>query len=128
MTQTKLGNPHDALAGHLQRTELQHASSSIPGRDIVQVLTEIPEGVESGWHVHPGEEIGYILAGTVEMRIDGMPTLLLEAGAPFLIPPLTAHNARDIGPGDGRMLSTYVVETGAPIAMFTNAGAAPPGA
>jgi quercetin dioxygenase-like cupin family protein len=84
--------------------------------------------VESGWHVHPGEEIGYILAGTVEMRIDGMPTLLLEAGAPFLIPPLTAHNARDIGPGDGRMLSTYVVETGAPIAMFTNAGAAPPGA
>ena len=29
------------------------------------MLTEIPAGVESGWHKHPGEEVGYILAGTV---------------------------------------------------------------
>jgi quercetin dioxygenase-like cupin family protein len=125
---TTTGNPHDALAGRLRRTELQHSSSSIPGRDIVQVLTEIPGGVESGWHVHPGEEIGYILTGNVEMRIDGKPTLMLPAGSPFLIPPLTAHNARDIGPDACRMLSTYLVETGAPIAMFTNAGTTPPGA
>jgi quercetin dioxygenase-like cupin family protein len=27
---------------------------------IVQVVTEIPEGLESGWHTHPGEEVGYI--------------------------------------------------------------------
>src|SRR5436305_2016257 len=33
----------DALAGTLKRTELQHEPSSIPGREIVQVLTEIPE-------------------------------------------------------------------------------------
>src|SRR3954463_9079605 len=58
--------PRDDLAGKLERTELQHVSSSIPGRDIVQVLTEIPAGVESGWHQHPGEEVGYIVAGTVE--------------------------------------------------------------
>ena len=48
-------------------------ASSIPGREIVQVLTEIPCGVESGWHIHPGEEVGYILAGTVEMSIRGSP-------------------------------------------------------
>ena len=52
--------PADALARKLHRTELQHKASSIPGRDIVQVLTEIPAGVESGWHTHPGEEVGYI--------------------------------------------------------------------
>ena len=46
---------HDDLAGKLARTELQHVQSSIPGREIVQVLTEIPVGVESGWHTHPGE-------------------------------------------------------------------------
>ena len=45
--------PVDALAGKLKRTELQHSASSIPGRVIVQVLTEIPAGVESGWHQHP---------------------------------------------------------------------------
>src|SRR4028119_1672145 len=73
--------PADELAGTLQRTEVQRASSSIPGREIVQVLTEIPVGVESGWHVHPGEEVGYILAGTVEMRIRDSRSLLLRGGA-----------------------------------------------
>src|ERR1700677_813627 len=66
----------DALAGRLKRTELQHKGSSIPGREIVQVLTEIPCGVESGWHIHPGEEVGYILAGTVQMMIEGAAPLI----------------------------------------------------
>ncbi len=52
--------PADELAEKLERTELQHKPSSIPGREIVQV--------------------GYILAGTVEMRIKGQPTLTLHAG------------------------------------------------
>jgi quercetin dioxygenase-like cupin family protein len=109
---------HDALASRLKRTELQHASSSIPGRDIVQVLTEIPAGVESGWHTHPGEEVGYILAGTVEMRIKDRPTLTLRAGDPFLMPPGIPHNALDVGPETGMMLSTYVVEADQPLAAF----------
>lgn len=110
--------PADALAGALKRTVLQHAASSIPGRDIVQVLTEIPAGVASGWHEHPGEEIGYIVAGTVEMAFRDRPTVTLHAGDGFLIPPRTPHNALDRGPGTGRMLSTYLVETGQPIATF----------
>jgi quercetin dioxygenase-like cupin family protein len=110
--------PRDALAGTLKRTEIQHSPSSIPGREIVQVLTEIPAGVESGWHTHPGEEVGYILAGTVEMAIHGRATLTLHAGDGFLIPPRTPHNARDLGPGTGHMLSTYIVETGQPLASL----------
>ncbi len=108
----------DDLAQKLKRTELQRSDSSIPGREIVQVLTEIPAGVESGWHQHPGEEVGYILAGTVEMRIKDQPTLTLHAGDPFLMPPRTPHNALDLGPETGRMLSTYIVEPEAPLATF----------
>ena len=111
--------PRDDLAGKLKRTELQHAASSIPGREIVQVLTEIPAGVQSGWHQHPGEEVGYILAGNVRMEIEGHPTLTLHTGDPFLIPPRTPHNATDLGPDTGRMLSTYIVEVDQPIAEFT---------
>ena len=107
--------PADALAGTLHRTEIQRSASSIPGRIIVQVRTEIPAGVASGWHIHPGEEVGYIVEGTVEMQVRGRPTLTLHAGDGFLIPPDTPHNARDLGPGTGRMLSTYVVETGRPL-------------
>jgi len=85
--------PHDALASKLKRTELQNTRSSIPGRDIVQVLTEIPVGVESGWHT-------------------------LRAGDPFLMPPGTPHNALDLGPDTGMMLSTYIVRADEPLATF----------
>ena len=121
---TNAPQPADALAARLKRTELQHQASSIPGREIVQVLTEIPCGVESGWHMHPGEEVGYILAGTVQMMIQGQPTLTLHAGDPFLMPPRTPHNALDVGPGTGRMLSTYIVEAGQPLATFVDVPAA----
>lgn len=111
--------PSDALAGRLKRTEIQRSASSIPGRDIVQVLTEIPVGVESGSHTHPGEEVGYILAGNVSMKIRDRPTLTLHTGDGFLIPPGTPHNALDIGPDTGKMLSTYVVDPNQPLATFT---------
>ena len=113
----------DGLAGRLRRTEIQHSASSIPGREIVQVLTEIPCGVESGWHTHPGEEVGYIVGGTVRMSIEGRPTLHLNAGDGFLIPPRTPHNALDIGPDTGMMLSTYVVEPGEPLTTLVAAPA-----
>jgi quercetin dioxygenase-like cupin family protein len=110
--------PADELNQRLKRTEIQHRASSIPGRDIVQVVTEIPAGVESGWHTHPGEEVGYIIAGTVRMMIDGADTLTLKAGDGFLIPPRIPHNALDVGPETGRMLSTYLVEAGQPVAIL----------
>ena len=116
------GGQQDDLAGKLQRTEVQRATSSIPGRIIVQVLTVIPEGVESGWHTHPGEEVGYIMAGTVEMRIQDHESLLLNTGDGFVIPPDTAHNALDVGPGTGRMLSTYLVDPERPLARFADPG------
>ena len=124
-SETSSQQPVDALAAQLDRTELQHRASSIPGRDIVQVLTEIPCGVESGWHIHPGEEVGYILAGTVQLMIQGQPARTLQAGDPFLMPPRTPHNALDVGPGTGRMLSTYIVEAGQPLATFVAAPPAP---
>lgn len=108
----------DELRGRLKRTEIQHASSSIPGRDIVQVLTEIPVDVSSGWHHHPGEEVGYIVAGKVRMEREDATTQILNAGDGFLIPPGVPHNATDLGPDTGRMLSTYIVETGQPIATL----------
>ena len=89
------------------------------------MLTVIPCGAESGWHIHPGEEVGYILAGTVQMMIQDQPTLILQAGDPFLMPPRTPHNALDVGPGTGQMLSTYIVEVGQPLAEFVDGPAAP---
>ncbi len=75
MSATPMTNPEqpgDALAGKAQahRAPAQRILDS--GREIVQVLTQIPCGTESGWRIHPGEEVGFILAGTVQM-IQGKP-------------------------------------------------------
>ena len=110
----------DELAGKLARREIQRAQLSITGREMVQVETLIPAGVESGWHIHPGEEVGYIVEGQVEMMVQGRATVVLQPGQGFLIPPRVPHNARDLGPETGRMLSTYLVETGQPIATFVD--------
>jgi quercetin dioxygenase-like cupin family protein len=110
----------DELAGKLARREIQRAQLSIAGREMVQVETLIPAGVESGWHIHPGEEVGYIVEGQVEMMVRGRATVVLQPGQGFLIPPRVPHNARDLGPETGRMLSTYLVDTGQPIATFVD--------
>ncbi len=110
----------DELAGKLARREIQRAQLSIAGREMVQVETLIPAGVESGWHIHPGEEVGYIVEGQVEMMVQGRAIVVLQPGQGFLIPPRVPHNARDLGPETGRMLSTYLVEAGQPIATFVD--------
>jgi quercetin dioxygenase-like cupin family protein len=110
----------DELAGKLARREIQRAPLSIAGREMVQVETLIPVGVDSGWHIHPGEEVGYIVEGVVEMRVQGRATVVLKPGDGFLIPPRIPHNARDLGPETGKMLSTYIVEAGQPIATFVS--------
>lgn len=112
----------DALSGSLERNEIQRVESSIPGRILVQVRTQIPEGVASGWHTHPGEEVGYIVAGVVRMEIQDHPTLTLNAGDGFVIPPDAPHNATDLGPGTGTMLSTYVVDPERPLSTIVEAG------
>jgi mannose-6-phosphate isomerase-like protein (cupin superfamily) len=67
----------------------------------------------------PGEEVGYILAGVLEMRIDGKPTLTVRTGDGVLIPRRTPLNALNLGSETGQMPSTYTVEIGAALAALT---------
>ena len=98
-----------------RRTELQRAPSPVAGWEIVQTLAEIPEGIASGRHSHPGPEVGYIVRGHVAMEFDDRPALDLHEGDPFLIPPGTIHNARNVGTVTTMMLSTYVVDETQPL-------------
>ena len=105
-----------AAPAMFKRTELQRFPSPIPGWEIVQTLVEIPEGIDSDRHSHPGgPEVGYIVRGDVAMEFDDRPTLTLRSGDPFMIPPGVIHNARNIGTVITKMLSTYVVDEAQPL-------------
>jgi len=80
------------------------------------VLAEIQPGAEAGKHTHPGEEIAYILEGTVTLEIQGKPGAMKKAGDVFIIPAGTVHNARNTGATLAKVLATYVIEKGKPVA------------
>ncbi len=105
-----------AQAPTFKRTVLQQADVSVPGREAVTAVAEFQPGAAAGRHTHPGEEIGYVLDGQLLLEQDGKPAVTLRAGQTFLIPPGTVHNATNTGSTTGRVLATYLVEKGKPLA------------
>ena len=99
-----------------KRTVLQQADLSIAGREAVTAVVEFQPGGASGRHTHPGEEIGYILEGQFLIEQEGKPAATLRAGETFLIPAGKVHNATNSGSSMGRLVATYVVEKGKPLA------------
>lgn len=102
------------MAG-IKRTDLQRHDLSVPGYEAVQVRVDIEPGVAFGKHTHPGEEIIYVLAGSLEYQIEGKPPLALEAGDVLFIPAGTVHAAKNVGNATASELATYVVEKGKPL-------------
>jgi quercetin dioxygenase-like cupin family protein len=98
------------------RTPLSDSPMSVAGRHGVMARVEIDAGVSSGRHTHPGEEFGYVLEGSFDVTIDGKPVMHLKAGEPFFIPANAVHEGKNVGTTKARVVSTYVVETGKPLA------------
>jgi len=105
-----------AQAPAFKRTVLQTAELSIAGREAVTAKAELPGGVASGRHTHPGEEIGYVLEGSVSVEIEGQPAKTVKAGETFLIPAGKVHNAVNSLKTQTTIVSTYIVEKGKPLA------------
>jgi quercetin dioxygenase-like cupin family protein len=102
------------LAG-TRRIDLQRHDLSAPGREVIQARVEIDPGVTSPRHTHPGEEIIYVLEGSLEYQVEGKPPVTLKAGDVLFIPAGTIHAAKNVGSGNAAELATYVVEKGKPL-------------
>jgi quercetin dioxygenase-like cupin family protein len=99
----------------IKRTDLLRHDLSVPGREIVQVRVDFAPGVTFGKHSHPGEEIAYVLEGSLEYQLEGKPPVTLKAGEALFIPAGTIHSAKNVGKGNGAELATYIVEKGKPL-------------
>ena len=97
------------------RTDLQRHDLSAPGREAVQVRVDLAPGVAFGRHSHPGEEIIYVLAGSIEYHLDGKPPVTLKAGDALFIPAGTIHAAKNVGDVSASELATYIVEKDKPL-------------
>lgn len=101
-----------------RRTDLQQHDLGLSGREVIQVRVELDPGVTFGEHWHPGEEIAYVLEGSLEYQLEGKPPVTLQAGDVLFIPARTIHAARNMGQTSAAELATYIVEKDKPLVVM----------
>jgi len=93
----------------IRRTELVNEDISVSGKKVVQVRVDFDPGAFAVNHRHPGEEVAYVLQGTLEYKLEGREAVTLKAGESLFIPDGVAHSARNVGDGKASELATYIV-------------------
>ena len=104
----------------IKRTDLQRHDLSVPGREAVQVRVDFDPGAAFGKHRHPGEEIIYVIEGSLEYEVEGKPPMTLKAGEVLFIPAGAIHAAKNVGSGNAAEIATYVVEKGKPLVELSS--------
>ena len=99
------------------RTDLQRHDLSVAGREVLQARVDFEPGAYFPRHRHPGEEVIYVLAGTIEYEIDGK-LVTVKAGDVLFVPDGVVHAARNVGTDRAAELATYVLEKGKPLTVF----------
>ena len=102
----------------LVRTDLQEQDLRIPGYHVIQNRVDIGPEAPVIRHKHPGEEVIYVLEGTLEYAIDGREPLTVSAGEALTVPAETVHAVRNVGSGNAAELATYFVEKGKPFLVL----------
>lgn len=102
-------------ASNIKRTPLQ--KFDVPGTNYETVIgiAEIVPNAMIGRHSHFGVESGYMLEGEMVLMVAGQPDRTLKAGDSYQIPAGAPHDGKS-GPNGGKVIATYVVEKGKPLA------------
>jgi len=107
-----------AQAPAIKRVILQRGDVTAD-REVILGRAEIESGGETGRHTHFGPETGMVLEGTTLLEIEGQPPRTLKAGESYFIPAGVVHNAKAVE-GTAKVVATYVVEKGKPLATPAN--------
>jgi quercetin dioxygenase-like cupin family protein len=105
-----------AQAPGFTRKVLQDQNMSVPDRHAVVARAEFVPGGVAGRHTHPGEELGYVVEGELELLIEGQPPKRVKKGEVFFVPAGVVHDGKNVGKGKAVVLATYIVEKGKPVA------------
>ena len=99
----------------IKRTPLQ--KFDVPGTNYETVIgmAEIVPNANIGRHTHPGPESGYMVEGEMVLFVEGQPEKTVKAGQSYQVPPGAIHDAKT-GPNGAKVVATYVVEKGKPLA------------
>ncbi len=105
-----------AQATGFTRTPVTKGDVSAPGHEAVLMRVEIAPAGFSGWHTHPGDEITFVSDGEATVMVAGQAPHKYKAGEGFIIPAGTVHAAKNESAAAVKLVGTYYVEKGKPLA------------
>jgi len=108
--------PAGTATSGLTRKILSQSDGPIPGYVTIIAEVTIEPSVVVARHTHPGIESGYVVEGALDLPIEGQPTRSLKPGDGFQVPAETPHAGGPNGGQKTKIVSTYVVEKGKPLA------------
>ena len=83
-------------------------------REIVLIGVTLPAGGSVPMHTHPGDCVGSVAAGEVELLVEGKPPRKLTPGESYANPRGTVHGFRNTGGGEARLMNNLVADKGQP--------------
>ena len=91
----------------------------VPGSnyETVTATVEIAPGFKAGRHLHPGVVFALVTEGEFWLALDGQPEKTYKAGEQLTLPLKGIHNEGAVGSGPVKLIATYVVEKGQPLAI-----------
>lgn len=110
--------PNQIAAQGVKRIDLQKHDLSISGKEMVQARIDFDGHSTFGKHSHPGEEVIYVVEGSLEYQIEDEEPVTLKAGEVLFIPAGVVHSAKNNTNAKASELATYIVEKGKPILVM----------
>jgi quercetin dioxygenase-like cupin family protein len=109
------GAPATSAVG-VTRKILSRTDGPSAGYESILMDVVIDPGAAIARHTHPGIESSYMMEGEIELPVQGQPTRTVKAGEGFQIPPYTPHAGGKASNAKARVMITYIVEKGKPLA------------
>ena len=91
----------------------------VPGSnyEAVTATVEIAPGFKAGRHLHPGVVFALVTEGEFWLALDGQPEKTYKAGEQLTLPLKGIHNEGAVGSTPAKLIATYVIEKGQPLAI-----------
>ena len=83
-------------------------------KEVVLLSVSIQPNGAVPMHTHPGDCVGSVVEGTVELLVEGQPPKRVAAGEAYGNLRGTVHGFRNAGDTPARLLNSLVVDKGAP--------------
>lgn len=83
-------------------------------KEMVLISVSIQPAGAVPMHTHPGDCVGSVVEGTVELLVEGQAPRRVAAGEAYSNLRGTVHGFRNVGETQARLLNSLVVDKGAP--------------